>query len=125
MKASLTGILLFVQNVELLKKFYLQHFQMELLEETPDQWVLLKAGNCEIGLHRIGAEYLQEGEAPFKFDNNTKLIFDMDEDIFAVHQQFTQQQITVREVKTWEGYAYQIFDGEDPEGNVFQVRMKK
>jgi len=31
----------------------------------------------------------------------------------------------MREIKTFDGYAYWLCDGQDPEGNVFQLKQSK
>lgn len=125
MRVTLNCIIFFVQDVDKLKGFYIDNFNLDLAEEIKSEWVLLKAGACELGLHKIGADYLQPNEAPFKFDNNSKIVFEIEEDIFAVREKFIEKNITLREIKTWDNYNYWVCDGEDPEGNVFQLRMKK
>ena len=125
MRITLNCIILFVQDVETLKAFYVDNFNLELAEEVKSEWALLKAGACELGLHKIGAEYLSAIKIPAKFDNNTKIVFEIDEDIFAFHKKLKDKKITIKDIKTWDNYSYLVCDGEDPEGNVFQLRMKK
>lgn len=125
MQAILNCIILFVQDVDKIKSFYIDNLELELVDEINSEWVLLKAGTCELGLHKIGVEYLNPSNAPFKFDNNSKIVFEIDEDIFALHNKLVNKKLILKEVKTWDNYNYWIFDGEDPEGNIFQIRMKK
>lgn len=125
MNLQLNGIILFVQDVDKLKEFYVGLLQFEILEEQPSQWLLLKAGAATIGLHKIGAEYIEPGQAPFKFDNNTKIQFETAEDIHAIRKTLLENNISIQEVKTFENYPYWICDGEDPEGNVFQLMQRK
>lgn len=125
MNLHLQGIILFVQDVEKLKEFYAGLLQLEILEEQPSQWLLLKAGAATIGLHKIGAEYLEPGQAPFQFDNNTKIQFETAEDIHTLRKTLVNYKIVMQEVKTFENYPYWICDGEDPEGNVFQLMQRK
>lgn len=103
----------------------MENFNLELAEEIESQWVLLKAGLCELGLHAIGTESTQADQPSGKLENNTKMVFEIEEDIFAVHKKLTANQVALTEIKTWDNYPYWICDGEDPEGNVFQLRMKK
>lgn len=124
MRSSLNCIILFVKDVDRLKDFYVNNLNLDLAEEIKSEWVLLKAGQCELGLHKIGAEYLHTVETG-RFENNTKIVFEIDEDIFLIHKKFEAKNTALREIKTWENYPYWICDGEDPEGNVFQLRMKK
>ncbi|MFY7840964.1 MAG: VOC family protein [Lacibacter sp.] len=125
MKVNLDTIILYVQDVELLKTFYVEIFELEVIEETPLQWVLLQAGQAKIGLHRIGEQYRNEAEGTFKFDSNCKIVFETDEDIHAVLNRLLSRNVAMREVKTFNNYDYWLCDGEDPEGNVFQLKQKK
>ncbi|WP_264523819.1 VOC family protein [Flavobacterium sp. N502536] len=125
MKLNLDTIVLFVQDVNRLKSFYTTIFGFEILEEYEAEWVLLNAGNAKIGLHKIGAPYLAQIKSGYKFDNNTKIVFEIDEDIHALRQVFLDQDVIMREVNTFDTYDYWLCDGEDPEGNVFQLKQKK
>ena len=57
MPFNLNSIILFVQNVEVLKNFYIQNFHLEVTEEIPAEWVVLKSGTCSIALHKVGEAY--------------------------------------------------------------------
>jgi len=103
----------------------MNNFNLALVEEIKTEWVLLKAGHCEIGLHKIGTQYLQSIETPFKSDNNTKIVFEIDEDIFSIHKILEAKNVIIKEIMSWDNYPFWICDGEDPEQNVFQLRMKK
>lgn len=123
MKPNLSCILLFVKDIEQVKAFYVSHFNLTIAEEIRSQWVLLKAGNCEIGLHQIAAQYMDTAGAAN--ETNSKLVFDIDSAIYQVQQQMVKNSIDVTDVKSWDNYPYLLFDGKDPEGNVFQIRQKK
>lgn len=124
-KVKLDTVIFYVQNVDNLKSFYTRTFNLKVVEEDQSIWALLEAGGCKIGLHKIGDKYLNESQQPFTFDNNTKIVFEINEDINGVRQQFINQNVAMREVKTFEGYDYWLCDGEDPEGNVFQLKQRK
>ena len=125
MKTTLSCIILFVQDVDKLKYFYMNNFNLDLVEEIKSEWVLLKAGHCEIGLHKIGAQYMQTIEIASQSRNNTKIVLEIDQDIFTIHKELKAKNVALNEIKSWENYPYWICDGEDPEQNVFQLRMKK
>lgn len=125
MKFSLDTIIFYVQNVDRLKVFYMNTFGLTLIEEYGAQWALLKAGDFKIGLHQIGEQYIIESKGAFKFHNNTKIVFEITEDIAKVRAHMLSQNVLMREVKTFDNYAYWLCDGEDPEGNVFQLKQKK
>ena len=119
-------VIIFGQNIERLKKFYIDILKLSIIEEITSEWVLLDAGNCTIGLHRIGKEFRRENPPQqFKVNNNTKLVFMVQQDIFALRISLLHQNVTIREIKTFDNYDFWICDGEDPEGNVFQFKQKK
>ncbi|RXK58958.1 VOC family protein [Lacibacter luteus] len=121
---NLSGIILYVQDIERLSKFYEEHFHFEVAEESLPYWILLKSGGAELGLHKAGvAMDISAGNAGE--NNNAKLIFETEEDIVMLREKLKSKQIQVREIKTWDDYDYWLCDGVDPEGNVFQIKQKK
>lgn len=123
MTPHLKGIILFARSVDLLKTFYSLHFHFTIAEEIPGAWILLRSGTFELGLHKAAEEYVSlPGGA---HGNNVKFVFDTEEDLQQLHGSFQQQGIPVREIQSWNDYPYHVFDGEDPEGNMFQVRAVK
>jgi len=124
-KVNLHTIILYVQDVEKLKSFYTNIFNLTVIEEYQSDWALLEAGNCKLGLHKIGDKYLDSSKGTFKFDNNTKIVFEINEDLNKVRTHFINQNVEMREIKTFDNYGYWLCDGEDPEGNVFQLKQKK
>ena len=100
-------IIIFGQNIDRLKRFYID------------------TGNCRIGLHKVGKGFRQEKAPDFKVSNNTKLIFMVDEDIVELRNSLLHQNVTIREIKTFDNYDFWICDGEDAEGNVFQLKQRK
>ncbi|MDT3402034.1 VOC family protein [Mucilaginibacter terrae] len=125
MKFTLDTIIFYVQNVDQLKAFYKETFNLEIIEEYQSLWALLNAGPCKLGLHKIGEKYLNELKTDVKFENNTKIVFEINDDINKVRTLFVDQNIVMREIKTFDNYDYWLCDGEDPEGNVFQLKQKK
>jgi len=121
----ITSIILFVQDVDKLKKFYIDYFQLEVAEEIKAEWVLLNAGICKIGLHKAGPGHLASPAKKLEENSNTKIVFETGEDIFKLREQLTANQVKIKEVKTFNNYDYWLCDGEDPEGNVFQIKQKK
>jgi catechol-2,3-dioxygenase len=125
MKLNLNSIIIYVQNVDKLKIFYVGLLGLEIIEETSSQWLLLQAGHCSIGLHKIGDGYLDNTREEFIIDNNTKIVFEVDEDINKVRERLLNKNVAMKEVKTFENYDYWLCDGKDPEGNVFQLKQRK
>ena len=125
MKPVLNSIILFVQNTDKLKIFYMDVLGLELVEEIPSQWVLLKAGTSTLGLHRIGEGYEPAPGTDFKAESNTKIVFEIEDHLFSQREMLSGQQVNIGTVKTFDNYDYWLCDGEDPEGNVFQLKQKK
>ncbi|AZA80755.1 hypothetical protein C1637_11970 [Chryseobacterium lactis] len=124
MNAKLDTIILYVKNVELLTNFYVENFNLKILEEDPI-WALLNAGSAKIGLHKIGEQYLEKIDTNHIFDNNTKIVFEIDKDIESARNEFLSKNVRMRDIKTFENYDFWLCDGADPEGNVFQLKSKK
>jgi len=122
---NLDTIIFYVQSVEKLTAFYVAIFGFEVIEEFESSWALLSAGPCKIGLHQIGEGYLNKNKGSFKFENNVKIVFEIDQDIHALKTYLMDQGVEMREVKTFEAYDYWLCDGVDPEGNVFQLKQHK
>jgi predicted enzyme related to lactoylglutathione lyase len=125
MRIHFSGIILFVQDVQKLATFYTQLFGFTLAEAIESEWALLKAGNVELGLHKSGAAYPVSNAGESFNESNTKLIFETEEDIIVFHKELVTRGVRTGEIKTWDNFPYRLFDGKDPEGNVFQVRQKK
>jgi len=126
MKISMEGIIIFVQDVPKLKRFYINNLGLQLVEETDDGgWVLLGAGQCTIGLHKIGQGYAGPESAAPLCESNTKLVFEVGDDLAGLRDRLLQAGVLLRELKTFPNYGFWICDGEDPEGNVFQLRQRK
>ncbi|MCP2028538.1 catechol-2,3-dioxygenase [Flavobacterium sp. HSC-32F16] len=121
MNAKLDTIILYVKNIQLLKKFYVENFNLKVLQED-EIWVLLSAGNVNIGFHKIGQKYMDQIKPNHQFDNNAKIVFEIDEDIETVRKDFIKKNIPMRELKTFDNYNFWLCD---PEGNVFQLKKSK
>lgn len=125
MNVFITSIILFVQDVDKLKSFYTNCLGLSIQEEIGGEWVLLGQGVCKIALHKVGpAHIVAVGNKP-SADSNTKIVFETMEDIFTVREDLLSKQVNIKDVKTFEGYDYWLCDGEDPEGNVFQIKQQK
>lgn len=124
MNVKLNSIILYVQDIELLKNFYVENFNLKVIEED-HIWALMSAGTVNIGLHKIGDEYLEKIETGYQFDNNTKLVFEIDLNIETARNELLLRNVQMREIKTFENYDFWLCDGIDPEGNVFQLKYRK
>ncbi|MCR5897678.1 MULTISPECIES: VOC family protein [Burkholderia] len=123
MPLPMTRIILYVQDVTLLKAFYQRHFDLPVIEEIDGEWAVLDAGAIELALHLAGPAF-RHAAAPSNANpetNNMKLVFRIDADIDAHRDRLARDGVTVRDVKRFDGFPYRLLDGIDPEGNVFQV----
>ncbi len=116
-------LILFGLDLHLLKDFYTRHFGFQVTEEIPGEWIVLKSSGAEIALHKIGAAYVDPNE-PFKASSNAKMVFMIEEDLVQLRKKLTDNQVNMREVFAFGDPKYFYCDGEDPEGNVFQLMQK-
>lgn len=124
MNLSLNTIILYVKDIENLKNFYASILELEIVEED-SIWVLFKTDVGYIGLHKMGDTYLNKLSDTHKFNNNVKIVFEIEEDINSLRLTLLEKNVSMREIKTFENYDYWLCDGEDPEGNVFQLKQRK
>lgn len=125
MKFKLDSIIIFVKDIDSVKEFYLNNFDFEIIEETPSQWVLFNCGSANLGLHAIPTEYLETGLKDDTELTNTKVVFETKNNINELRAQLVSNQVKMREVESWEGYPFSVCDGEDPEGNIFQIKQRR
>ena len=123
MPLPMTRIILYVQDVTLLKAFYQRHFDLPVIEEIDGEWAVLDAGAIELALHLAGPAFRHAAALSNAnpATNNVKLVFRIDADIDAHRDRLARDGVTVRDVKRFDGFPYRLLDGIDPEGNVFQV----
>ena len=123
MRTLLYRIILFGCDINGLKKFYVNHFGCSLVEEIEAEWVVLKAGSIELALHKIGKDYRNKTTKSLKFENNIKLVFRIEQDLSEFRQKLLDEGVKMQEVKSFEGFNSLFCDGEDMEGNIFQLEQ--
>ena len=119
MPFSMTRLILYVRDVPGLRAFYQSHFDLPLIEDTGDDWAVLKAGAIEIALHRVGEpcrDLPRSGET-----SNAKLVFTVEAGLPELRDRLVAAGVMMRPLKRFDGYPQLMCDGEDPEGNVFQL----
>jgi catechol 2,3-dioxygenase-like lactoylglutathione lyase family enzyme len=132
----MTRVILYVRNVELLKDFYQTYFDAPVVEEIKGEWVVLKAGEVELALHLVGPEYRREesseasgADEPGAVEqggnggmaSNAKLVFTVKSGLPELRDRLLAAGVKMRSLKRYAGFAQLMCDGEDPEGNVFQL----
>jgi catechol-2,3-dioxygenase len=125
MKIFLDSIILFVKDITLLKEFYNQSFGFAVEEEIGVTWVLLGSGRFRFALHQIPEEYIDKDDPDWNTENNVKMVYIIDDDLAAFRQKLISNNVEVGDIQSWKGYPYDLFDGKDPEGNIFQVKQVK
>ncbi len=121
MHLSFGRVILFVQHVNALRNFYIDNFQFKVLEEIPGEWVVLNTGICELALHKATPSDTAAGSAA---ESNVKLVFQTAEDLTGLRELLIRNNVSVMEIKSFKGFPYILFDGKDPEGNVFQIMQR-
>lgn len=122
MPIFMSRLILYVRDVELLKAFYGTHFAFPVIEEIENEWAVLKAGEVEIALHRVGVAYR---DRPTSGDtSNAKLVFSVESGLEDLRETLLKAGVRMREMKRYDGFPQSMCDGEDPEGNVFQLSQR-
>jgi predicted enzyme related to lactoylglutathione lyase len=123
MNITFTKIILFGEDVNKLKKFYIEHFNCTLVEEINNEWVVLATGQIEIAFHKIGG-HKQNSDKPFKVESNIKLVFEVKGDLAVFRTKLLEKGVLLKEITSFAGVEGLFCDGEDPEGNIFQLTQR-
>ena len=118
MAASLSRVILYVQDVDRLSVFYREAFGFGVVEEVAGEWVVLQAGPCQLALHRVGDAY--RGKRPTG-TSNAKLVLTIETPLAATREALLARGVVMGEIKSYPGFTGPLCDGRDPEGNVFQL----
>ncbi|WGS44657.1 VOC family protein [Burkholderia sp. JSH-S8] len=121
MPIPMTRVMLYVHDVALLKSFYRQYFDLPIVEEIENEWIVLDAGKVELALHLAGPAFRGAASADRPRLTNVKLVFSIASGLDAHRARLAGDGVAVQNLKRYDGFAYQMYDGVDPEGNVFQV----
>ncbi|RQS12921.1 VOC family protein [Burkholderia sp. Bp9002] len=121
MPIPMTRVMLYVQDVALLKSFYRRYFDLPIVEEIENEWVVLDAGKVELALHLAGPAFRGAACVDRPRHTNVKLAFSIASGLDAHRARLAGDGVTVRDIKRFDSFACRMYDGVDPEGNVFQV----
>src|SRR5262249_48946416 len=126
MNISLDRIVLYVQDVERLARFYGETFGLAVSERIEGEWAVLKAGACEIALHRVGLPWRVDDPDEWPTAETTaKLVFTVDRDLKELRAELIAKSVPMRPIKSYPPLTGPLCDGEDPEGNVFQLAQAR
>lgn len=121
MIASLTRVILYVQDVDRLADFYRSALGLPVVEEIKGEWVVLGAGACELALHRVGEAHRVADPGSWKVESNAKLVMQVDRELTELRAELIAKGVPMGEIKSYPGLTGPLCDGRDPEGNVFQL----
>lgn len=122
MKAELSRVILFVDNIATMSEFYEEDLGLERLPGATDDFVSFSAGASQVCLHSLPAEYRSEqADYPKREDTYVKFVF------YSTDVENDRQYLIDRGVRMNEKVSFgsiDLCDGADPEGNVFQISSR-
>lgn len=127
MPLTLARLIIYVRDFPAAKAFYVKHFELPVTEEIEGEWVVFDAGAVELALHLMGERYRERLAEPSAQDADekpgptTKIVFKITSDLAAHREKLKAAGVRVGKTKRYDGFPYEMYDGRDPEGNVFQV----
>ena len=122
MKAEVSRIILFVDDIEEMSAFYGGVLGLDKLPGDDMGFVCLAAGRCEICLHVLPDQYRSEGgEYPKREDTYVKFVFRSD-DVERDRNYLIDNGLRMNEIVRYG--EIDLCDGADPEGNIFQISSR-
>jgi predicted enzyme related to lactoylglutathione lyase len=120
MPLFMSKLILYVRDVARLKSFYQTHFDLAVVEEIENEWVVFNAGGVELALHLVGKPWRDQPRQSGA-QSNAKIVFSVHSGLRELRERLVKAGVAMRELKRFEGFPMLMCDGEDPEGNVFQL----
>lgn len=122
MKADVSRIILFVDDIDKMSAFYGGVLGLEKLPGADDGWVCFAAGGCEICLHILPEQYRSDNsEFPKREDTHVKFVFRSD-DVERDRKYLLDNGLRMNEIVRYG--EIDLCDGADPEGNIFQISTR-
>jgi hypothetical protein len=95
-----------------------------VVEQIKGEWAVLQAGPCELALHRVGKPYRVADTASWKVETNAKLVMTVDRELAGLRAELIGKGVEMGKIKSYPGLTAPLCDGQDPEGNVFQLAQQ-
>jgi predicted enzyme related to lactoylglutathione lyase len=111
---ELSRVIIFTGDVKRLVDFYVSHFDLAPVGDFDEGWTELKAGGCKLAFHKF-SEKLDGG------DNGIKFVFGAN-DVAA--EKARLEGLGVQMTKIFTFGEIQMCDGQDPDGNRFQISSR-
>lgn len=121
MGVILNRVILYVQDVDRLARFYRELFGLPVVEEIEGEWSVLQAGPCQIALHRVGKAYRVDDPESWEVESNVKLVMTVNRPLGELRAELIAKGVPMGVLKAYPGLTGKLCDGKDPEGNVFQL----
>lgn len=122
MKAEVSRIILFVDDIDAMSAFYGGVLGLDKLPGDDIGFVCFAAGRCEICLHALPEQYPSEGgEYPKREDTYLKFVFRSD-DVERDRKYLIENGLRMNEIVRYG--EIDLCDGADPEGNMFQISSR-
>jgi hypothetical protein len=74
-------------------------FGLPFVEQIEGEWVVLRAGACELALHRVGKQYRVGDAGSWKVETNAKLVFSVARDLKEMRGELAFNQVQLRFIR--------------------------
>ncbi len=114
-KMELSRVIIFTRDVKRLADFYTSHFDLQPIGEAEDGWIELNAGGCNLAFHKTSVK--TDGS-----DNGIKFVFGSGD---VASEKTRLEGLGIKMTKIFNFGKIQMCDGQDPDGNRFQISSRK
>ncbi len=122
MKADVSRIILFVDDIDAMSAFYGGVLGLDKLPGGTEDFVSFSGGGCEVCLHTLSEQYRSEGgEYPKREDSYVKFVFRYD-DFERDRKYLVDNGLRMNEIVRYG--EINLCDGADPEGTIFQISSR-
>ena len=122
MKAELSRVILFVDDIERMSAFYEGVLGLDRLAGGTADFICFAAGSGQVCLHSLPAQYRSDGgDYPKREDTYVKFVF-ASTDVEADRKHLIEKGVRMNDVVRYG--AIDLCDGADPEGNIFQISSR-
>ena len=121
MSVSLNRVILYVQDVERVANFYRDTLGLAVTEQIKDEWAVLKAGQCEIALHRVGKPYRVADATNWKAVSNAKLVLTVDRELSQLRAELVAKGVPMTTIKSYPPLTGPLCDGQESRGERLPV----
>jgi predicted enzyme related to lactoylglutathione lyase len=122
MKAEVSRIILFVDDIDAMSAFYGGVLGLDKLPGGDAGFVCFAGGGCEICLHSLPQQYRSDGSVyPKREDTYVKFVFRSD-DVERDRKYLVENGLRMSEIVRYG--EIDLCDGADPEGNIFQISSR-